>query len=154
MEKNPASNSLFKHTFDAVGKGINSYKVNLITEIKDICSADSTLTINVNPIPKSEFNIDTLDIGCDYMVIEIDALQKGLVDYNWIITKGSYIFMIDTLEDNFTYRIQRPGPTSENLNVKIDLKTANYAFCESDLTAHSYCRAIRTAIDGFICSKS
>ncbi len=136
-EKNPASNSQFKHTFDAVGKGINSYKVNLTADINDICSADSTLSINVNPIPESGFDIDTLDIGCDYMVIEVNALQKGLVNYSWMITKGSYIYMIDTLEDNFTYQIQRPGPTSENLNVKIDLQTANYAFCESDVTAHS-----------------
>lgn len=126
-----AANSQFTHTFIAQGNGINSYSINLKADIADICVGDSTLLLNVNPVPTSDFTIDTLEFGCEYMILEIDAVQKGLLEYNWTINKGGMIFMNDSYGDNFIYEVQRPGPASPNLNLAFDLRTSNYAFCES-----------------------
>jgi PKD repeat protein len=128
----------FNHEFGASGRNIKSYTVNLQTNITDICAGDSSLTINVNPNPVSNFTIDTLDFNCDYMTIEVEALQKGLVNYNWRITRGGMIFLIDTLDDYFTYTIQRPAPGSETMTVSIELVTENYAFCPSRKTTHGF----------------
>jgi gliding motility-associated-like protein len=129
--------SLFNYQFTSEEKSIHSYTIKLQANITDICAGDSTLSVNVNPIPNSAFNIDTLDINCETMTIVVDATQKGLVDYDWVITKGAMIFMSDTLEDNFIYTIPRPAPGKENLYLGIDLTTRNYAFCESDKTQKS-----------------
>lgn len=128
---------LFKHTFQAKGKGINNFSVNLQSNIKDICVGDSTLFVNVNPVPTSDFTIDTVSLACEEMTIKVDAKHKGLMEYDWIIARGGVIYMNDTLDDSFIYKIKRPAPGADNLPVKIDLKTANYAFCESSTTTHS-----------------
>ena len=137
QQTNAGSIGQFNRSFEAKGKGINNYTVSLGASIKDICVGDSTLSINVNPIPSSDFVIDTVELACDYMIIEVDALQKGLVNYDWIISKGATIYMNDTLDDYFTYKILRPGPGAENLGVSIELNTANYAFCESGKTTNA-----------------
>ena len=127
----------FNHIFTADGNSIQSYTINLQTNITDICAGDSTLSLNVNPVPQSEFTIDTIDFNCETITVEVDATQKGLVDYNWAITKGAMIFMNDTLEDNFTYTMQRPAPGSESMYFQVDLNTENYAFCESEKSSLS-----------------
>jgi gliding motility-associated-like protein len=129
--------ALFTYQFTSEDKSIHSYTVNLKANIEDICAGDSTLSVNVNPIPNSAFTIDTLDINCESMTIEVDAKQKGLVDYNWTITRGAMIFMNDTIEDSFIYTVPRPAPGRENLYLGIDLITANYAFCESEKTSQN-----------------
>ena len=129
--------SQFTHTFTAVGNGINSYTVHLDANISDICVGDSSLMVNVNPVPQSIFNIDTLEFGCENMVLEIDANQKGLLEYTWTINKGGIIFLNKTYGDNFIYEVPRPSPASPNLELSFDLQTANYAFCTSDVTSES-----------------
>ena len=136
-ETNNATNSEFVHSFEATGQGINSYSVNLEADIADMCVGDSTLLINVNPVPSSAFTIDTLEIGCEMMVLEVDATQKGLLEYNWTIDKGGMIFMNSSYGDNFVYEVARPGPSSPNLDLSFDLRTSNYAFCESDQSSSS-----------------
>lgn len=136
-ENYAAANSQFTYTFDAIGKGINNFTINLIANIQDICVGDSTLSVNVNPVPVSEFIIDTLETDCENMVLEIEAVQKGLLEYRWTINKGGMIFLNTSYGDNFIYEVLRPGPASPNLDLSFDLQTANYAFCESDVTIHS-----------------
>ena len=130
-----ATKSEFTHTFVAEGNGINGYSIELNAVIKDICVGDSTLLVNVNPIPKSTFSIDTLEFGCEKMVLEINASQKGLLEYSWIINKGGMIFMNSSYGDNFVYEVSRPAPASSNLDLTFDLRTSNYAFCESSVTS-------------------
>lgn len=135
--KNNATNAQFHHSFEANTQGINSYSINLKADISDICVGDSTILVNVNPVPISEFTIDTLEFGCEKMVLEIDAEQKGLLAYNWTINKGGMIFMNNSYGDNFIYEVARPGPASPNLDVSFDLLTSNYAFCESEVSTES-----------------
>ena len=136
-ENYDSSKTNFNHIFTASGKGINQYTVTLQANIPNICVSDSTLSINVNPIPPSDFDIDTIDLACDYMIIEVNAAEKGLLDYNWLVTKGSMTYFSDTLGDQFRYKILRPGPTSPNLFVTLDLSTTNYAFCQSDTASQT-----------------
>jgi gliding motility-associated-like protein len=124
------SNQLI-NSFTAAGKGIKTYSVNLKAAINDICVGDSTLIINVNPLPVSTFTIDTVNFDCDALVIDVEAEQKGLLEYDWTINRGGFIFSSDTVEDRFRYTILRPGPASDNMVVSINLVTSNYAFCES-----------------------
>jgi gliding motility-associated-like protein len=138
QETTNGSVTQFAHEFSASGRNIRSYTINLQTDITDICAGDSSLTVNVNPMPVSEFTIDTLEFNCDFMTIGVEASQKGLVNYNWRITRGGMIFMIDTLDDYFTYTIQRPAPESETMVVSIELVTENYAFCASPQTTHGF----------------
>lgn len=132
-----ATTTQFLQTFTANGNGINSYSINLQADIPDMCVADSTLFVNVNPVPQSGFTIDTLEFGCEHLVLEIDANQKGLLEYNWTINKGGMVFLNKTYGDNFIYEVTRPGPASPNLNLSFDLQTANYAFCASEITSKS-----------------
>jgi len=131
------SNAHFKHTFTADGNSIHSYSINLQASITDICTGDSTLTINVNPMPSSEFSIDTLDFNCEHMVIELNAAQKGLVSYDWKISNGGILIMTDTLGDQFTYLLQRPESGRESRYFQADLTTENYAFCQSEESTHA-----------------
>ena len=82
------------------------------------------LYVNVNPIPGSAFTIDTLQYGCDNMVFEIDAVQKGLMEYNWTINKGGMVFNSNSYGDNFQYEVSRPAPGTS----AIDLVFLNWFF--------------------------
>lgn len=132
-----SSVSQFAHTFISNSRGINSYLINLRVEATDICVEDSTLFVNINPIPESEFSIDTLEFTCDVMVLEIHAIEKGLLEYNWTINKGGMIYRSNDNKDNFIYEVLRPVTGAPNLNVDFELQTANYAFCESGVSSQS-----------------
>jgi len=139
IRKEVMSNSTaeFNHTFAAVGNGINSYTIQLDATIADICVGDSLLMVNVNPVPTADFTIDTLEFGCENMVLEVNASQNGLLEYNWMINKGGMISMNNSYGDNFIYEVLRPGPASPNLELSFTLQAANYAYCESDINSES-----------------
>lgn len=129
--------SQFGHTFIADGRGINSFSINLKLEAKDMCVEDSTLFVNINPIPESDFSIDTLEFGCDIMALEFEANEKGLLEYKWTINKGGIIYSSNDNGDNFIYEVPRPASGTPNLDLTFELQTANYAFCESDVSSES-----------------
>ncbi|MCK5700317.1 MAG: PKD domain-containing protein, partial [Cyclobacteriaceae bacterium] len=138
MSKNiNAESSHFMYVFPADGKGINTYTVNLKAELADICTSDSTLSLNVNPMPVSDFTIDTLEIDCNMMLLEVNAVQKGLLEYTWTIHKDGMIINDNTSGDKFSYKVSRPGSESPGSDLSFDLQTSNYAFCESDTTSMS-----------------
>lgn len=136
-ETTVSSVTALTHTFEGNGNSISRYSVILKAEIADVCVEDSTLLLNVNPNPQSDFAIDTLEFGCDKMVLEIDAIQKGLVEYNWTINNGGIIFTSNGDEDNFTYEVARPAPNSPNLDLTFELQTVNFALCESGVSSEA-----------------
>ena len=103
-----ADSSHLMYSFPAEGKGINTYTVNLKAELADICVSDSTLSLNVNPMPTSDFTIDTLEIDCNMMLLEVNAVQKGLLEYKWTINKDGMIINDNTSGDKFSYKVSRP----------------------------------------------
>lgn len=129
--------SQFGHVFDTQSRGINTYSIHLELEVKDMCVEDSTLFVNINPIPESLFSIDTLEFGCDNMLLELQANEKGLLEYNWKINKGGMIYSSNDYGDNFIYEVPRPAPGTPYLDLTFELQTANYAFCESDVSSDS-----------------
>lgn len=136
-ERTNSSTSQFAHTFIADGRGINSFSINLNLEANDMCVEDSTLFVNVNPIPKSDFTIDTLEFDCDIMVLDIDAVDKGLLEYNWTINKGGVMYLGNDNGDHFIYEVSRPATGAPDLDLDFELQTANYAFCESNVSSKS-----------------
>jgi len=125
------------HIFPADGNGISRYSINLKAAVSNMCVEDSTLLVNVNPIPSSDFIIDTLIFACDKLILEINAVQKGLVEYNWTINKGGMILTSNNYGDNFIYEVARPEPNSSNLDLTFELLTANYALCESEVSSET-----------------
>jgi len=136
-ESKPSSDPQFDYNFNASGINVNNFKVSLRADIPGVCTSDSTMTVKVNPIPVSIFNIDTLDFNCDKFIVNVDAIQKGLVEYNWTIRDGSSIYLRDDLGDNFTYEVDRPTTGSSNGNLAFYLQTSNFSFCESGTTKDS-----------------
>jgi len=130
-ETKPAGTMQFDYEFNASGNNVNEYKVKLGADVPGICMSDSTLTIKVNPIPVSDFKIDTLDFTCDSIKLEISARQKGLVSYDWKIEDDLSTFLVDTLQDTFLYGVEREPIGSGDKSLKFELKTNNFTFCES-----------------------
>ena len=127
----------FTHVFNANGNGINSYTIELDATIDGMCVGDSTLNVNVNPVPIADFTIDTLESACERMVLSIDAVQKGLLEYNWMINKGGMIAINNSYGDSFEYEVIRGTPGSPAFELSFTLKTANYANCESGTNTKS-----------------
>ncbi len=136
-ETTPPSNPQFSYEFDATGINVNNFRVSLRANFPGICTSDSIMTIKVNPIPVSEFNIDTIDYNCDKVIVSVDAIQKGLVEYNWTILDDMFIYPIDTLGDRFTYEIDRNAPGLGNKKLGFYLQTSNFSLCESGITKDS-----------------
>ena len=127
----------FNHTFDAEGNVIKQYQVDFKADIDAACIVDSTLRVNVNPVPQSSFTIDTVNLDCENMVIEVDAAQKGLALYNWTVTEGYNVNLYDTLADHFVYAMKRPAPGDGDRQLRIDLETSNFALCPSGSTTNN-----------------
>jgi len=123
----------FDFIFDAEGRGINTYQVSLAAMLDEACLSDSILKINANPLPDASFTIDTLWISCEEMEVEVTADQGGLLDYDWTVYNGLEINMSDSLEESFVYRLERPSSTAPDKNLRIQLRTTNFAMCESAL---------------------
>lgn len=136
-ETKPSSDPQFDYEFNATGINVNNFKVSLKANIPGVCTSDSIMTVKVNPIPISEFNIDTVENSCDKLIVNVDAVQKGLVEYNWTIRDGSSIYLLDTLGDNFSYEVTRPDPGFLASKLGFYLQTSNFTFCESSTTKDS-----------------
>jgi gliding motility-associated-like protein len=130
-------NGQLRHLFTSTGNGINSYQVNLNVGVDDICMSDSTVTINVNPVPTSGFIIDTVLVTCDSMIFEITANQRGLLNYEWVTTEGGLIYMKSGFQDQFIHTVIRPDFSSSGVDLSVELKTANYANCESNVSVQA-----------------
>lgn len=135
-ETKPPSDPQFEYEFNATGINVNDFRVHLNAPISGTCISDSILLIKVNPIPISEFDIDTLEFDCERVLLNIDARQKGLVEYDWMIQEGVSIYPIDTLGDNFNWEIERPLPGFPAEDISFTLNTKNFTFCEGEEVQH------------------
>lgn len=131
---NTPDNPQFEFDFTAEGVGINCYSVSLYAQMDEACLSDSTLKINANPLPTAAFTIDTLRIDCEEMELEVSAVQGTLMDYDWVIFEGMDVNMNDSLDESFIYRVTRPPSTSLNLDLRFQLRTTNFAMCQSELS--------------------
>jgi gliding motility-associated-like protein len=119
------------YNFAAVNAGINEYRVVLNAVIPNICSADSALRVRVNPVPSAGFRIDTLALECERMVLALQATQQGLLEYRWMVSTGNQIHIADGADDRLVFDLPRPAAPEAALPVTAELRTVNFAYCES-----------------------
>ncbi len=126
----------FTYDFINATQSIKDYSVTLRAVLPSGCYGDSTRIIRVNPVPSSAFTFDTVQYDCQRMIINLDATQKGLIEYAWSISiNGSVMYSSTTNGDNFDYEILRSPSTDQN--VSISLITTNFATCVSATTTHN-----------------
>jgi gliding motility-associated-like protein len=120
----------FTYEFYNTEQILKDFQVTLEASLLTGCSGDSTLVIRISPVPSAAFDIDTLSYECERVLLNLDAIQKGLQEYEWtIVSNGITLFNSATVGDEFDYEIIRS--TSVDQDVEISLRTTNLANCES-----------------------
>ncbi|MDN5203265.1 PKD domain-containing protein [Fulvivirgaceae bacterium BMA10] len=131
------TNPTLLYNFTNTTQTILNYTVTLQVELTTVgCVIPSNQLVRVNPIPSSQFTHTVIDEDCDFVTVNIDALQKGLPAYNWTLsapTINSPIF-----DDNFDLIFDRPLNSGSDLTVTMTLRTENITNCESVITTETF----------------
>jgi gliding motility-associated-like protein len=128
----------FNYSFSNTSLAIKDFSVTLVTTLSTGCFGDSTRTIRISPVPVSLFKIDTLQFDCDVMHLQVEAVQKGLQQYHWVVREnGVTTVSVNQTEDKFQYLINRPPSSSADINLAFSLDTKNFANCSSVITNQS-----------------
>lgn len=128
----------YSFQFQNPTQALKDFYVTLITTLPSGCFGDSTRTIRISPVPSSLFTVDTLSFDCTRMRLRMEATQKGLSDYHWVITEnGIPIVDVASTTDNLEHEFNRPASTGSDLNVSISLVTTNFANCSSPASVQS-----------------
>ncbi|HEY0740731.1 MAG TPA: PKD domain-containing protein [Chryseosolibacter sp.] len=126
----------FTYNFVNATQSIQDFEITLRATLPTGCFGDSTRTIRVNPVPSSQFTIDTLDWQCESVMLRMEATQKGLQQYEWTLrSNGVVLFSSTTAGDRFDYDINRS--TTVDQNISIELRTTNFANCQSAVTTRT-----------------
>lgn len=126
----------FNHNFVNTTQSIQDFSITLRATLLTGCFGDSTRTTRINPVPSSQFTIDTLEYECENMILRMEATQKGLQQYDWTLkSNGVTLFNSITDGDGFEYEIIRS--TTVDQNITVELRTTNFANCVSQLTTRS-----------------
>lgn len=125
----------FSYTFENLTQSIKDYSILLTTTLPGSCTNDSSITVRVNPIPMADFDIDTVAVTCDDILLNFDALQKGLAEYKWTLkVNGTTLFSSNTEGDNFDYLVNK---TTSILDLEVELITTNFAGCQSLMSSQT-----------------
>jgi gliding motility-associated-like protein len=125
----------FTFNFTNITQSIEDFSVKLTTSLSSGCFGDSVRTIRISPIPISMFTIDTLQFGCQVVVVNLIATQPGLPFYHWVVNEnGSVVSDVSGSANQFQYSFNR---VSSDINVQLSLDTRNLANCSSAVTSSS-----------------
>jgi len=123
----------FTYNFVNATQAIVNFSVTLKAKLAGGCQGDSTRTIRINPVPSSDFTITELQTDCSHKKYHVEAVQKGLIEYRWIIDQnGVTIVNSTTMGDQFDYEFTRIAAGDQPVN--ISLTTTNFANCQSPVT--------------------
>jgi len=123
----------FNFNFINTTQSIKDFSVKLTTTLPSSCFGDSVRTIRIEPVPSSQFTIDTVQFDCQVMKVNLNATQKGLTAYHWVINENSVVVSDATgTNDQFQFSFNR---TSVDNNIQFSLDTKNFAGCSSQITA-------------------
>jgi len=123
---------LFNFNFTNPTESIKDFSVKLTTTLPSSCFGDSTRTIRIEPVPSSQFTIDTLQFDCQIMKLNLSATQKGLSAYHWMVSEnGTVVGEVTGTNDQFAFTFNR---TAANSVVQFSLDTKNFASCGSPVT--------------------
>ncbi len=122
----------FTYNFINTSQSIRDFQVTLRATLSTGCYRDSTRIIRINPVPVSDFTIDTLVFDCSMMSLRFEAQQKGLPEYSWTISiNGTIVLSTASGQDILNYDINRVGIPQ---NIEVTLRTRNFAGCLSPAT--------------------
>ena len=125
----------FSYLFTNSTQAIKNFSVRLQTTLTTGCFGDSIRTIRISPVPVSQFTIDTLVFDCNIMTVRLDAAQKGLTRYHWLITENGIPIVDQTSAADFIeHTFNRPPAASPALAAGFSLDTENFANCVSPVT--------------------
>ncbi len=114
-------------------EAIQDYFVTLMATLPTGCSGDSTRVIRVNPVPSSDFALDTIAVTCDRIGFRFTAAQQGLKEYDWTVTSnGVTLFSSTTIGHTFDFEVLRSSTVDQV--VEVVLATENFANCSSTPT--------------------
>lgn len=126
----------FAYNFVNTSQSIKDFSITLRATLPTGCFGDSTRIIRINPVPSSQFSIDTLEFECENMVLHMEAFQKGLQQYEWTLkSNGVTLFNSITVGEEFEYEILRSVTVDQT--IEITLQTTNFANCESVITSRT-----------------
>jgi gliding motility-associated-like protein len=122
----------FNFNFTNTTQSNKDFSVQLTTTLPSSCFGDSIRTIRIEPVPTSQFTVDTLQFDCQLMKINLNATQKGLTSYHWLITEnGTVVSDVTGADDQFQFTFNR---TAVDNTVQFSLDTKNFANCTSPVT--------------------
>ncbi|WHZ08104.1 MAG: hypothetical protein OJF59_001857 [Cytophagales bacterium] len=125
----------FNYTFSNLTLALKNFLVKLTTTLSTGCVGDSTRTIRIAPVPSSLFTIDTLAYDCNIMEINLNAIQKGLAAYHWvIIANGITLSDVTNSSDQFQFTFNR-GAIDQAIQFSLDTK--NFANCTSPVLSNT-----------------
>ncbi|MEO1253501.1 MAG: PKD domain-containing protein [Bacteroidota bacterium] len=107
---------------------IQNYQMVLEADKAGICIANDTFNIQISPQPNADFTFERTD-DCERVNFTLEAIQKGLADYNWSFNPTPDI--INGAEDEFQISYLRQPNTGADFNAEITLVTTNLADCQS-----------------------
>ncbi len=123
----------FAYNFVNGSQAVKDYFVTLRATLPSACYGDSTRTIRIAPVPSSNFSVDTVSYACDRMSLRLNAWQKGLSEYSWIISINNVVVFSSTADgEEIEYEILRSNTVDQT--VELSLRTTNLTNCESNLT--------------------
>lgn len=126
----------FTYNFVNDTQSIKNFSINLSSTLTSGCTGDSTRVIRVNPVPGSNFTLDTLAFDCELMTVRANAVQQGLTSYNWTVRENGAI--INTSSGTDPFIIHTVNKTNNDVDVTIELITENFANCSSTMTTEAY----------------
>ncbi len=125
----------FNATFTNLTQSNKDFSVKLTATLASSCYGDSIRTIRIAPVPSSEFAIDTLQFDCQVLKVNLNATQKGLTAYHWVINEnGTVVSDVTGADDQFQFTFNR---TAADNTVQFSLDTKNFASCSSTVTTHN-----------------
>ena len=134
----PAGDPALSHTFTNNTAAVLNYTVKLdVTLTTTGCVVPFERRVRVNPNPGSDFTDAIIDQSCEFVTVNIDAMQKGLAVYDWTLSEP--IVNSPILDDNFDLLFDRPEAAAGDLTVTMTLRTENLLGCESpNITTRSF----------------
>lgn len=117
------------YTIENTTATIMNYQMVLEAEKAGVCISNDTFNIQISPQPDATFMVDRQD-ECDQVIFSLEAVQKGLSDYQWAFNPVPDITVGAGEEIQIAYN--RDVATGVDFNANITLVTTNLASCDSN----------------------
>jgi len=128
LNSSPTFNT-FDYQIENTSNTISNYQMVLEADKTGLCIANDTFNLQISPQPDASFLLERQD-ECDRVIFSLEALQKGLADYDWQFSPlpDQQIGGDDEIEVSFDRNENGLG----DINATVMLVTTNLAACTSN----------------------